>query len=131
MKLPNTRKLFIALLILLIALCLHTASTAETVDSGTCGNNVTWNLDSSGTLTISGTGVILNHPWTKYAWNKNKIEKVIINQGVTGITDESFYSCLDLSEVTIPEGVTYIGRKAFCSCDALISISIPTQFQSI
>ena len=66
MKLSHTRKLFIALLILLIALCLHTASTAETVDSGTCGNNVTWNLDSSGTLTISGSGVTLT-AWMKFS----------------------------------------------------------------
>ena len=31
---------------------------ATVVDSGACGDNATWSLDSSGTLTISGTGEI-------------------------------------------------------------------------
>ena len=31
---------------------------ATVVDSGTCGDNATWSLNSSGTLTISGTGEI-------------------------------------------------------------------------
>ena len=30
--------------------------SADEVDSGTCGENVTWSLDDNGTLTISGTG---------------------------------------------------------------------------
>ena len=33
---------------------------ADVVDSGTCGANLTWSLDSEGTLTISGTGKITN-----------------------------------------------------------------------
>ena len=33
-----------------------TARAAEVVDSGDCGTNVTWALDSTGTLTISGSG---------------------------------------------------------------------------
>lgn len=32
------------------------AEEASTATSGTCGDNLTWNLDSEGTLTISGTG---------------------------------------------------------------------------
>lgn len=33
---------------------------AATIDSGTCGNNLTWTLSGDGTLTISGTGEIDN-----------------------------------------------------------------------
>ena len=32
------------------------ASAEDIVDSGTCGENLTWTLDSEETLTISGTG---------------------------------------------------------------------------
>ena len=48
---------------LLVTLCmvfsLFTALpiTANAATSGTCGDNVTWTLDDSGTLTISGTGL--------------------------------------------------------------------------
>ena len=31
--------------------------TASAATSGTCGDNLTWTLDDSGTLTISGTRV--------------------------------------------------------------------------
>ena len=51
---------------LMLALCMLTALTAEIfaadiVDSGYCGGegdgtNLTWTLDSKGTLTISGNG---------------------------------------------------------------------------
>ena len=46
---------------------------ASVADSGTCGANLTWVLDSDGTLTISGTGPMedyttgmLAKPWGKY-----------------------------------------------------------------
>ena len=32
------------------------AASAEIVDSGSCGENLTWSLDNNGTLTISGEG---------------------------------------------------------------------------
>ena len=32
------------------------AGQAKAATSGTCGENLTWTLDSEGTLTISGTG---------------------------------------------------------------------------
>ena len=32
------------------------AALSAEVDSGTCGDDLTWTLDASGTLTISGTG---------------------------------------------------------------------------
>ena len=37
-----------------------TESKNSIVDSGTCGENVTWTLDENGVLTISGTGEMEN-----------------------------------------------------------------------
>ena len=37
------------------------ATAAEIIDSGTCGENLTWSLDSYGKLTISGTGAMALH----------------------------------------------------------------------
>ena len=47
-----TACLFVAILLTLPV----NARAAEIVDSGTCGDNLTWSLDNGGTLTISGTG---------------------------------------------------------------------------
>lgn len=49
------------ILSILLAACLifsllPVSAFADTTDSGTCGANLTWTLDSDGTLTISGTG---------------------------------------------------------------------------
>jgi len=43
-------------------------SFADEIDSGTCGENLTWTLDSEGTLTISGIGEMSfteQPPWFK------------------------------------------------------------------
>ncbi|MCR4889972.1 MAG: leucine-rich repeat protein [Ruminococcus sp.] len=112
-----------------------TISTADTnvTDSGTCGENLTWTLDSEGTLTISGTGNmivmdVVNCPWRGY---RNLIKKVIINKGVTSIGVEAFFYCLSLESITIPDSVKSIGSDAFCSCQSLKSITIPASVTSI
>lgn len=63
---------------------------AEYVDSGTCGDNLTWTLDDEGTLTISGNGAMTDWsstsfiPWYYYC---SSIKKVTIDNGVTRIGD--------------------------------------------
>ena len=51
------RKIISVLLcVLMLASLLPMSAIADTTASGTCGANLTWTLDDSGTLTISGTG---------------------------------------------------------------------------
>ncbi len=99
------------------------------VASGTCGDNVTWTLDTNGLLTISGTGDMANYredmvtvPWLDY---KADIKKVIVENGVTSIGDYAFEGCSNLAEITLPTGITAIGDYAFKNCDALVDITIP------
>ncbi|MBQ6393520.1 MAG: hypothetical protein IJH60_08410, partial [Eubacterium sp.] len=54
---------------------------AETADSGTCGDNLTWTLDDDGTLTISGSGEMKSFA---FSFNKN-IKKAIIENGATNV----------------------------------------------
>ena len=101
---------------------------AEIVDSGTCGDNLTYTLDSNGVLTISGTGDMQN---SSFGWNKDQVQSVIINDGVTSIGQDAFYQCTNLTSVTIPISVISIGNYAFQECASLTSITIPDSVTSI
>ncbi len=98
------------------------------VASGTCGNNVSWSLESTGTLWIHGSGPMEDYtadgkaPWYD---ERSSILSVIIDPGVTAIGDYSFAFCSELAGVTIPSGVTEIGDFAFDACESLAEIQIP------
>lgn len=79
-------------------------------ESGTCGENLTWDL-TDGVLTISGTGTMNDYSYNSYApWcsKASSIKSVIIDDGVTSIGNYAFYLCINLSSVTIPNSVTSI-----------------------
>ena len=111
---------------------------AAEATSGTCGDNLTWNLDENGTLTISGSGKMkdysryANHsenaPWYS---QRDSIKNVFISHGVTQIGDYAFYSCSSLASINIPSSVTSIGDSAFYGCTGLTSINIPSSVTSI
>ncbi len=68
-----------------------------------------------------------------FRWNLHfdEIKKVIIKEGVTGISDRAFKSCKQLSEVKIADSVRNIGQEAFYGCSSLKEISIPKNVESI
>ena len=112
---------------------LRLEASAATVASGTCGENLTWTLDDAGTLTISGTGPMSDFtssraPWYDYL---DSIETAVIENGVTSIGEDAFYSCYCLTSVTIPESVTAIGSHAFSDCSGLASITLPSSVTTI
>ena len=106
----------------------------DVIDSGTCGDGLTWMLTRDGTLTISGTGEMAYYygsdpaPWYK---NRKDIVNVVVTSGVTSIGDWAFRDCSSLTGITIPEGVTSIGIEAFRDCSSLSSITIPEGVTSI
>ena len=101
---------------------------AIVVDEGMCGDNLTWELDRNGTLTISGSGDMydygvqsdeeyLSTPWTEYSSNIYKLE---IGDGVTSIGKEAFAMCTDLTgELDFPDSMCSIGDYAFTMCMGL------------
>ena len=81
----------------LFTLFLALAVSAGTLfaESGTCGDNLTWDL-TDGVLTISGTGEMtysgIEAPWSNL---KSSITSVVINHGVTSIkSSRSFLTLL-------------------------------------
>ncbi len=114
------------------------SAAEEIVDSGECGadgDNLTWTLDSKGTLTISGEGemtdwdYVSDVPW--YSYRFYDIINVVIEDSVTSIGDSAFSDCYSLTSITIPDSVTSIGDSAFFSCSNLTSIIIPDSVTSI
>ena len=91
--------------------------------TGQCGDNVFWTFDeSTGTLTISGTGDM--YIYSSSPFNYNKIKSIIIESGVMSISSKAFYDCAGLASVTIPDSVTYISASAFIWCTELTSIKV-------
>ena len=100
---------------------------ADTIASGTCGDNLTWTLDDEGTLTISGTGEMTN--WWNFgskpaSWDsyRSSIRNIVINDGVTSIGYAAFYSCTSLTSISIPNSVTSIENYAFYICFNLTDV---------
>ncbi len=126
------------LLSILLVACLMvgmvplSAMAAEEVVSGTCGENLTWVLDSDGVLTISGTGAMSDFPsFAPWDSSRNSITSVHIGDGITNIGDYAFQACGGLTGVTIPNGITSIGESAFAHCESLVTIEIPDTVTSI
>lgn len=119
-------KLVLALSILLLVFCLAVVSHAE---SGKCGENLTWELDASGTLTISGEGEMDNStPWYDY---KDSIKTVVIDEGVTTIAGDAFGFCGNITNVSLPDSIVSLGNGAFEYCEKLSSITLPSALTSI
>ena len=135
------------LLPLLLLICIALLFTpvqpviaAETV-SGTCGDNVSWELDEKGTLTISGTGKmsdfhqdyengywVTRTPWYEFT---DSILSVLIAPGITHIGSYAFDDCAVLTNVTIPDTVISIGDYAFSHCKALTQVHLPASVFSL
>lgn len=101
--------------------------------SGQLSDTVSYTFDdSTGTLTISGTGNMSDYSRNKSPFYDNSsIKTVIIEDGITSIGKNAFYYCEKLISITLPDRVTSIGDCAFEDCNHLISITIPTSVTSI
>lgn len=90
---------------------------ARIVESGKCGDNVTYTLDSDGVLTISGSGDMYTYDWgTSPFYHNTSITRVVIENGVTSTGRGAFSGCSSLTSVTIPNSVTSI---VFLGCNPL------------
>ena len=59
---------------------------------GKCGDDLTWILNSEGTLVISGTGVMYDYGYDVDLppYDINSVRSVIIEEGVTSIGFDAF-----------------------------------------
>ncbi len=110
--------------------------------SGQCGDAVYWKLDSSGVLSISGTGAMWDYnesnltnptPWSRYTTlNNAKIVDIVINPGITHIGDFAFFGNSYVEkEIIIPDTVETIGRYAFDWSTGITSVIISKNIKYI
>ena len=119
--------LILSLVMLLSIVSVVDFSAYADVETGKCGGNVTYSLDTStGVLTISGTGKMTDYSYYSSPFRYDtKIRAVTIDYGVTSIGDFAFFNCTSLTSVTIPDSVTSIGYATFKNCRSLTSVTIP------
>jgi len=100
------KKLFRLVLVLYLLIGLVTFSAAaEVIDSGSMNDNITWTLDDSGILTISGEGkMIEDGPRVLPPWDAHKanIQEAVIEEGITRISMNAFHSHTALTKVSFP-----------------------------
>ena len=103
----------------------------DKLESGDCGSGLKWKLDSSGTLTIYGTGQTEDYAymtthvsglparsyWT-YPWAdcSDQIKTILIGEGVTGLGQSAFGGVTDVTSLILPESLKTIETGAFQNC---------------
>ena len=109
----------------------------EIVDSGSCGENLTWILYNNGFLNIKGNGKMQDYyygsienvsPW---ALEYGHIVAASIENGVPNIGDWAFTALCNLPNIEIPDSVITIGEGAFIECSSLNEINIPNSVKEI
>ena len=119
------------------------AENGKTIQSGNCGNNVTYDLTQNNdddanktyTLTIRGNGKM--NDYSDYSYNyspwhnkESAITQVVFEGDITTIGNYSFYRCTRLTSITIPNSVISIGTGAFLDCTGLKEITMPDDSNS-
>ena len=107
------------------------------VASGVCGENISWKLDDSGLLTISGEGSMVNSSMGEryldyefYEYYKDT-KSVVIEEGITNVGSFVYWDYPNLKSVTLPASVTYIGSGAFMLCKSLEYVELQEGLESI
>ena len=123
------RKQIRAKISLLLILCTIVAIfgtvpvSAEIVDSGKT-SDVTWTLDSTGTLSITGIGDAGSID-TNFSYEKREKVKKIILKNIDWINDGAFYNYYNLTSAELPQNIKEIGAWAFSGCKKLKEINLP------
>lgn len=124
------KKLSLALLCAMFA----NVIVADTIASGTCGENATWSLGSDSVLTISGTGQMTDFQNMIYIpWQAQSamVKHAVVEDGITYIGDYAFAGCTNLVSYSFPSSVTHLGNYVFYNCKSLNTVSIPTSITDI
>lgn len=125
--------IFVVSVIFVFSISPSLISNADTIVSGDCGDGVTWNLDDSGVMTISGIGRMEDYsemvtPWDEY---KENITSIILSSGVKSVGSYAFVACENLASISFADSIEHIGERAFYNCTSLTKLKFPDKDISI
>lgn len=113
----------------------------ESVASGACGDKLTWNLNSAGKLTISGTGAMWDYEWcqdddvvySSAPWGSLNVTSLVLEEGITRIGSCAFLDCATIEgKLNLPSTLREIGDTAFSGCYGLYgTLNIPSGVKEI
>ena len=123
-----------AALCLLLTALPTAAFAAGIVDSGSCGESVTWSLDQDGTLTFGGTGETdlmeaEEVPWARY---KDSVKAIVVEDEVTGVYQGLLAEYPNLTTVTLGKSFSYLAVNAdlpapFIGCPSLKTFRVSSE----
>ncbi len=88
-------------------------------------NDVNYDF-KDGVLTVTGTGIADN----TYTCKESEITKLIVKDGIKGISDSAFSNCSNLKAIVLPNTIVDIGIRAFDGIGAT-EITIPSSVKRI
>lgn len=124
----ETFKLICAMFFIFVALSLGDLSYAE---SGGTINGLSWRISDEGILEIAGEGKIPAFPRGAWLEHADKIQKIVIHNGVTAIGSSAFDGCSNVTSISLPESITAIEGWAFKDCSSMTELNIPDEVKSI
>ena len=124
--------------IMMLALMLCSVVSYANTQSGKCGENVSWEFDSTtGVLSITGTGAMYDYGYisgmdtSPWYLKRTLIKSIKISEGVSTIGSCSFLHCTTLEDVSIPTSILSINTGAFLGCKSIIQIDLPNGLKYI
>jgi hypothetical protein len=127
----KTRRLFTVLLTVILAVILLAVGvSAETiVASGTAGK-LNWEVDSEGTLTISGNAKMPSAPYDWAAYT-DQVTKIVFEGGVKSVGERAFEDMVNVTEVDLGNAMERLEPNAFIGCISLRAVSFPASMELI
>ena len=130
-------KKIVSMLLSVVMLCSVTAGlnlTAYAAEIGDWSDTIKYSYDeNTGKLTLSGQGVLRPCADLSYStgFGMYDVRSVVIQEGITSISDDVFASYDNLQSVKMPKGMLSIGDSAFSNCNNLSSIVISDSVTNI
>ena len=125
------KRMTAAALALCLLLTLFPVSAWALEESGELENGLKWSYhQSSGILTITGTGASEIPDKFMESLGSPSVESVVIKDGVTAIGSSAFEGC-SLRNLEMADSVTSIGMAAFYGCYSLESIDLSQSLTEI
>ena len=120
---------------LLATTALATSAWADTctAESGNCGTNCTYSIDTNCHLIVQGPTTEGDTGSIRYGAfdNKSNITSAEIKGNITSIGENAFRDATRLTSVVIPDSITSINQCAFQGATSLTSITIPNSVKYI